>query len=833
MANYATLISAIQSVITANGNNEITGPILQQTLVSIINSLGSGYQFIGIATPSTTPGTPDQRVFYIGSAGTYPNFGPAVVPDGNMGIFYYDSGWHFGTVAFPIGTGTITETNLATALVNKLFTTGYKFAGIATPSTTPGTPNQNVFYVGGPGTYQNFGETHVVNEGLLGFFEYNNGWTFETAQVGETNTVKYVPQTLTESQKQQARANIGAVADGSPGGEEFVDVTELTKYSYVISASGTWTAATGTNLSRSVYIELANITKIRITMTGGNGVIAFLRSRNFGSGTAVDFATGYPSRITLTSGTTTEYNNIPEDARYLYIAANNSDGTEILPRYTIYVTRLSNMVLRTSDVVDNLDSQLTDAPLSAKQGYVLNSILETISKAIFELPYSSADRPIEYDTGNVASSGSTTTHTNYIDISGFSYLIYSRGKASSTTTKAGMAFYDADKVYISGQRFVLGQDTSGYIETKLTIPTGAKFARFTIWNSHPEFYVVGMGGPVESFADKFDALNNRVGGSLSGKKISVIGDSITCFGTEAQVRAGDYTTPFWKVLSVDVGQNIQSWVTWLDVYTSVDSTTRTNKTIGGVTLTPEMIGTLQTFTPVAADVGKCIGVPRWASSYTSKPWWQVLIEKTGAVFCANASWSGSRAASIPVGASRHDAFVLSEMYSDYTLGRVKNRDENGNVITPDIIIIYRGTNDFIANDPAGNETLDTPDMKTFTAITDEHNFTQCYIYSILRLRALYPNAVIVLCTLNVFKKRNISHFPSNNGSYTEPDYNNKIREIANIMGCGVIEFDKDGINWNNCYPTYISDSSSEPLHPNTAGHQVMGLKAIADIQYCL
>lgn len=320
---------------------------------------------------------------------------------------------------------------------------------------------------------------------------------------------------------------------------------------------------------------------------------------------------------------------------------------------------------------------------------------------------------------------------------------------------------------------------------------------------------------------------------LSGKKVSVVGDSISCFGSETQVRNGQYITPFFKVLDGDVGETIQSWVTWLDVYTSVDSTTRTNKSIGGVTLTPEMIGTKQTFTPVAADVGKCIGVPRWSTSYTDKPWWQVFIEQTGAVFCANASWSGSRVVPYPVGASRHDAFVMSELYSDYTVGRLKGRDDEGNDILPDIIIIYRGINDFTAVDSGVAEGLDTPDMKTFSAITDEHNFTQGYIYAINKIRAAYPNAVIVLCTLNVAKKVNYSHYPSNNGTYTQPDYNNKIREIADLMGCGVIEFDKDGINWNNCYPTYISDNATEPLHPNTTGHQVMGLKAANDVNYYL
>jgi lysophospholipase L1-like esterase len=251
-----------------------------------------------------------------------------------------------------------------------------------------------------------------------------------------------------------------------------------------------------------------------------------------------------------------------------------------------------------------------------------------------------------------------------------------------------------------------------------------------------------------------------------------------------------------------------------------------------------MIGTKQTFTPIAEDVGKAIGVPRWAASYMSKPWWQVLIEETGAILCNNASWSGSRIIPIPQGNVRHDAFVLSEAYSEYTLDRVCNRDNNGNIIKPDVIIIYRGVNDFSAEDPEGgtgqnvNESLETPNMITFTEITDSTNFTQGYIWTILKLREKYPEAYIILCTLNIVKRRNYSHYPTNNGDYTLSDYSNKIREIANLMGCGLIELDKDGITFENCYPTYISDNATTPTHPNTTGHQVMGEKAIADTKYC-
>lgn len=93
MANYATLKAAIQQVVKTNGNNEITGALLQQSLLAMITSLGDGYQFVDVATPATTPGTPDQNVFYIGGPGTYSNMGGTVVNSGEIGIFRYNGSW--------------------------------------------------------------------------------------------------------------------------------------------------------------------------------------------------------------------------------------------------------------------------------------------------------------------------------------------------------------------------------------------------------------------------------------------------------------------------------------------------------------------------------------------------------------------------------------------------------------------------------------------------------------------------------------------------------------------------------------------------------------------
>ena len=101
MANYTTLKSAIQEVIKTNGNNEITGALLQNALLSIINSLGADYQLVGRATTSTEPGSPDQNVAYIAGAGTYPNFGGVTIADGRIGILKYNGGWTLETI--PVG----------------------------------------------------------------------------------------------------------------------------------------------------------------------------------------------------------------------------------------------------------------------------------------------------------------------------------------------------------------------------------------------------------------------------------------------------------------------------------------------------------------------------------------------------------------------------------------------------------------------------------------------------------------------------------------------------------------------------------------------------------
>lgn len=95
MSNYNSLKATINANVKQNGNQEITGTILNSVLNAMVDALGAGYQYAGIATPSTNPGTPDVRVFYIAkTAGVYSNFNDITIGDGEVSILKWDSSWN-------------------------------------------------------------------------------------------------------------------------------------------------------------------------------------------------------------------------------------------------------------------------------------------------------------------------------------------------------------------------------------------------------------------------------------------------------------------------------------------------------------------------------------------------------------------------------------------------------------------------------------------------------------------------------------------------------------------------------------------------------------------
>ena len=140
MANYATLKTAIEAVIKTNGNNEITGSILQQSLLAMINSLGAEYQFKGVATPDTDPGTPDYNVIYVaGTTGTYVNFDNKKI-DGGIWLFKYNGSWVSERISDIVDSlqssdvDGLLSANQGRLLKEELDTIGYQFNNVALTS---------------------------------------------------------------------------------------------------------------------------------------------------------------------------------------------------------------------------------------------------------------------------------------------------------------------------------------------------------------------------------------------------------------------------------------------------------------------------------------------------------------------------------------------------------------------------------------------------------------------------------------------------------------------------------------------------------------------------
>ena len=95
MSNYNSLKSTIDANIKQNENQEITGQILNSVLNAMVTTLGTGYQFAGVATTATNPGSPDAKVFYIANGkGKYEKFGGLEVTEDEVVVLYWDSAWH-------------------------------------------------------------------------------------------------------------------------------------------------------------------------------------------------------------------------------------------------------------------------------------------------------------------------------------------------------------------------------------------------------------------------------------------------------------------------------------------------------------------------------------------------------------------------------------------------------------------------------------------------------------------------------------------------------------------------------------------------------------------
>ena len=108
---YDQIKESIKAVIKENGNYEITGNVLQTVLLSMVDTLGPEYQFLGIATKSTVPVVVEGNSFYITTeVGTYTNFknsGNTTITVNQLGLLTSTNGtaWNFKPIFIGVSKG--------------------------------------------------------------------------------------------------------------------------------------------------------------------------------------------------------------------------------------------------------------------------------------------------------------------------------------------------------------------------------------------------------------------------------------------------------------------------------------------------------------------------------------------------------------------------------------------------------------------------------------------------------------------------------------------------------------------------------------------------------
>lgn len=190
-------------------------------------------------------------------------------------------------------------------------------------------------------------------------------------------------------------------------------------------------------------------------------------------------------------------------------------------------------------------------------------------------------------------------------------------------------------------------------------------------------------------------------------------------------------------------------------------------------------------------------------------YWYLLMERLGMTLGINESWAGSRVCNT----RETDSGDLGPNRCMASLTRIGHLGENG---TPDVIIVYGGTND--AN--GGGVTIGTFNTESPAQYTEEQiaalpvdTFADAYRTMLIRLQYYYPTSRIVCL------------FPTYSPTYSslanfDPDRLDKfeevIREACDFFGVEYLDLRTAGItvfNWR----AYLPDG----IHPNAAGMELI------------
>ena len=247
----------------------------------------------------------------------------------------------------------------------------------------------------------------------------------------------------------------------------------------------------------------------------------------------------------------------------------------------------------------------------------------------------------------------------------------------------------------------------------------------------------------------------------------------------------------------------------LGLYTPVNAAETKNYEGKIISILGDSISTFQGYIPEADGVNL-----RHFYTYPSErllddaneTWWMQVINQLGGQLGVNESWSGTRFSNY---SSRNEQKVGKDVCMS-SITRIKNLGSNG---TPDVILVYGGTND------VGNR-VDLGVFKPEKAPTEVDldaimwdDFCKAFTAAIMRLQHFYPDAEIY-----IMLPTHTEYF----GEANFTPYLNVMQEVCDHYGIETIDLRKSGINLN-----HLPDG----VHPNEDGMDLITDEVIKNMMH--
>lgn len=718
MENYNALKAAVAAVVKTNGNQGITGANLQGVLFDIIDALGGEFTFSGIATPSTSPGTPNHSVFYICGPGAYGNFGPTFfIPHGSIGVCMYSDSWQHIEIQIQYG-NPVSDNDTLNMLLKGILVSNEIIKEL---DITIGSNNDMYVAfndINGNEIYARYFSSIASITPFIQFMSGNesNIVVFDLGAVRSlvswnyTGTSYHITGTLT----QEAYDSTFFYNDKEISVNAVTSVGDSVTDNDAVNMVIPYMALTQDVKSVSLVVSSSAI-NIYLLDSGGNTLVnRYIEdSSSFANNT---FEINFSSSTALSDG----------------LVLVNKKGIELL-RYMLGITSsycefIGNVVNNSAYTYEDKGSLFgevrtkdwntgaIDLSLGTSLG---GNIYNTVDCFRFPAVVDSITIPAEKD-------GVVEIYRSRLDdvdgVSETTLLATIGVKKGTHEYPLGIYFNAGDGLAFCAPGVMRYYSSSGWRIASYYVDTLIRDGGVSGWANGSMMCSV-----------KYRFFSRTVSKPLNGINISIIGDSISTFGS-----AYSYDDPYYP--SDNIFNYMQTW--W---------------------------GMLK---QDGANILKNTSVSRTSVAKPSDPSEEVR-------------WLG---------------------YGS----RISGLADGANI--PDVIIVLAGINDMYNNTAIGDFDF-SKNTSDYTTL-DTSAFATAYQRILMDMLTEYPASKIFLCT--PFKAGVTSWgFPERNGSRYLHDINDRIRELAKALGVGLIDFySETKISWFEMNAGNYGDTT----HPNKQGH---------------